>query len=56
MPRNSLDCGLDGVLNISISQNNINITFYLLDKYIKFVFKWIPEMIDDLFERAEANP
>lgn len=31
-------------------------TFYLLDKYIKFVFKWIPEMIDDLFEGAEANP
>lgn len=25
--------------------------FYLLDKYIKFVFKWIPEMIDDLFNK-----
>jgi tetratricopeptide (TPR) repeat protein len=28
-------------------------TFYLLDKYIKFVFKWIPGMIDDLFEESE---
>nr|QNO42260.1 hypothetical protein LDHBDEKG_00011 [Methanosarcinales archaeon ANME-2c ERB4]QNO43046.1 hypothetical protein HGKCJMEE_00024 [Methanosarcinales archaeon ANME-2c ERB4]QNO43189.1 hypothetical protein CEGDBGHB_00011 [Methanosarcinales archaeon ANME-2c ERB4]QNO45342.1 hypothetical protein IOFJOFCH_00002 [Methanosarcinales archaeon ANME-2c ERB4]QNO45672.1 hypothetical protein BOCBCOEP_00001 [Methanosarcinales archaeon ANME-2c ERB4] len=26
-------------------------TFYLLDKNIKFVFKWVPEMIEDLFER-----
>ena len=31
-------------------------TFYLLDKYIKFVFKWIPEIIDDLFEDEEVTP
>jgi hypothetical protein len=24
--------------------------FYLLDNYMKFVFKWAPELIDDLFE------
>lgn len=24
-------------------------TFYLLDKYMKFVFKWLPNLIDDLF-------
>lgn len=28
--------------------------FYLLDKYMKFVFKWIPEMIDELFN-AETS-
>lgn len=27
-------------------------TFYLLDKYMKFVFKWIPEMIDSLFPKG----
>lgn len=28
-------------------------TFYLLDQYMKFVFKWIPELIDDLFVEEE---
>ena len=26
-----------------------NHTFYLLDKYMKFVFKWSPEIVDNLF-------
>lgn len=26
-----------------------NDRFFLLDKYMKFVFKWVPELIDDLF-------
>lgn len=30
-------------------------TFYLLDKYIKFVFKWIPEMIDELFDEIPSE-
>lgn len=32
-----------------------NKTFYLLDKYMKFVFKWIPELVDDLFALEEQN-
>lgn len=28
-------------------------TFYLLDKYMKFVFKWIPRLIDDLFKEDD---
>ncbi len=32
-----------------------NKTFYLLDKYMKFVFKWIPELVDNLFIEEEQN-
>lgn len=47
-----------------LKQNNIpalfdfdsdNKTFYLLDKYMKFVFKWIPELIDNLFDEEEEK-
>ena len=30
-------------------------TFYLLDKYMKFVFKWIPSLTDDLFTEHERK-
>lgn len=29
--------------------------FYLLDNYIKFVFKWVPELIDNLFVEPTDN-
>ena len=32
-----------------------NKTFYLLDKYMKFVFKWIPELVDNLFSEEENS-
>ena len=32
-----------------------NKTFYLLDKYMKFVFKWIPELVDNLFIEEEQD-
>jgi GTPase SAR1 family protein len=32
-----------------------NKTFYLLDKYMKFVFKWIPELVDDIFIEEEQD-
>lgn len=32
-----------------------NKTFYLLDKYMKFVFKWIPELVDNLFIEEEED-
>jgi hypothetical protein len=47
-----------------LTQNNIpalfdfdseNKTFYLLDKYMKFVFKWLPELVDNLFIEEEER-
>jgi hypothetical protein len=32
-----------------------NKTFYLLDKYMKFVFKWIPNLVDNLFVDDKQN-
>ena len=30
-------------------------TFYLLDKYMSFVFQWIPNLIDELFDDNEKE-
>lgn len=29
--------------------------FYLLDRYMKFVFKWIPDLIEDLFDETKSS-
>lgn len=30
-------------------------TFYLLDKYVKFALKWMPELVDSLFTENQDN-
>ncbi|MGK7942268.1 MAG: ATP-binding protein [Crocosphaera sp.] len=49
--------GLTELMNVLKKQDDFpllfefenNHTFYLLDKYMKFVFKWSPDIVDDLF-------